>query len=98
MKTAIYGRIRASDIDDADLFAGITPTSFLHVDGNQLPPAELGLPAETIELSTMMDHELATKQAEARLITHSEALIIRGDHPTLADRARRMGSLVYEVA
>lgn len=95
MKTALYGHVTAADIDDADMLAGITPTTLLLIEDSQ-PPAS-SLPVSLIERSTMMDDELATRQAEARLITLSDALIIRGDHPTLAERARKMGSLVYEV-
>lgn len=97
MKTILHGPVTAQDIEDADMLAGITPTSFLTTEDNQAPPAELGLSCEVIVRSTMMDYEMAQRQQSMRLVTHGDALIMRGDDPELLARAQRMGLVIYQA-
>lgn len=99
MKTIIHGPVTAADIADADLFAGIVPTSFLAAD--EMPTVVSDeiyrLSCEVIPLSDMMDYEMALKQQTMRLVTYGDALILRGENAELRVRAERLGLAIYQA-
>lgn len=95
MKTIIYGRVTPEHLADAELFAGITPTSYI-TNGNSTPPASK-LATEVIPPCPMVPGEPGEKQNHWRLIAFADALILVGRNDHLLSIAQRMDLLIYEA-
>jgi len=97
MKTIIYGPVTQKHLDDADLIAGITPTSFV-TNGNagRLPPA-FNVPVEVRPVCQMQPGESRLTANYYGLVLYADALICVGSCPDLVAIAKRYALTVYEV-
>ena len=95
LKTIIYGRVTPEHLADAELFAGITPTSYI-TNGKHTPPAS-NLETEVIPQCPMVPGDPGVKQNHWRLVAYADALILACDNDHLLGVARRMDLLIHEV-
>lgn len=95
MRTIISGRVTMRHIADADLIAGIVPTSFV-TNGESEPPAAAKLPCEVMPICPKLP-EAGERQRNYTLCQSADALICRGENNHLVNIARQYGLLVYEV-
>lgn len=95
MKTVIYGRVTPEHLADAELFSGITPTSYI-TNGKHTPPVS-NLETEVIPQCPMVPGEPGEKQNHWRLIAFADALILVGRNDHLLSIAQRMDLLIYEA-
>lgn len=96
MKTVIYGKVTPEHLADAELFSGITPTSFVS-NGLHTPPATGSMETEVIPQCPMVPGEPGEKQNHWRLIAFADALILVGRNDHLLSIAQRMDLLIYEA-
>lgn len=94
MKTIIYGPVTQKHLDDADLIAGITPTSFV-TNGTWLWWSEL--PVEVRPVCPMQPEESRLIANYYSLVLYADALICVGSCPDLVAIAKRYALTVYEV-
>lgn len=95
MRTIISGPVTADDLADAELMAGITPTSFV-TNGLSTPPADTGLPTNVMPICPMLP-DCGEEQRNATMTLYADALIVRGRNPHLVGWANRNALIVYEV-
>lgn len=95
MKTIIYGKVTPDHLADAELFAGITPTSFV-TNGNHTPPVS-NMETEVIPQCPMVHGEPGEKQNHWRMVSSAEALVLVGRNDHLLSVAQRMDLLIHEV-
>ena len=99
MRTIISGRVTAEHIADAELLAGIVPTSFV-TNGESSPPVEVGKTTLT-EVFPICDKQPEHSRERARnytLVHNADALICAGKNDHLVGLARDYDLVVYEVA
>lgn len=95
MKTIIYGPVTVDHLAEAELFSGITPTSYI-TNGASTPPASK-LEAEVIPPCPMVPGEAGEKQNHWRMVLHADALILVGHNEHLLHVAQRYDLLIYEA-
>lgn len=95
MRTIIHGPVTQDHLDDADLLADITPTSFV-TNGLSTSPA-CGLYTEVWPICPMQPKETSTLARDYTLVQNADALICVGHNPHLVDLARSYALAVYEV-
>lgn len=95
MKTVIYGPVTVDHLADAELFSGLTPTSYI-TNGDSTPPAS-NLETEVIPPCPKVPGEPGEKQNHWRMVLHADALIlvVRNEH--LLQVAQRCDLLIHEV-
>ncbi len=96
MRTIISGAVEQEHLDDADLLAGITPTSFV-TNGLSTPPA-CGLRTEVWPVCPMQPKETSSMARDYTLVQNADALICVGHNPHLVELARTYDLPVYEVS
>lgn len=96
MRVIIHGRVTAEHLADAELLAGITPTSFV-TNGLEKPPAGSRLPVEVFAICPMQPVETRVRAREYTLVQNADALICADDNPGLVALAHTYDLLVYEV-
>lgn len=96
MRTIISGLVTDEHLQDADLLADITPTSFV-TNGLSEPPV-CSLTTEVYPVCTMRDHAGAIIARDYTLIANADALVCVGYNPHLVDLARTYDLPVYEVS
>jgi hypothetical protein len=97
MKTILWGKVDQRHLDDADLIAGITPTSYI-TNGNagRLPPAS-NVPVEVRPVCPMQPEESRLIANYYGLVLYADALICVGHCPDLVAIAKRYALTIYEV-
>jgi hypothetical protein len=94
MRTIVSGKVTLQDIADADLIAGIVPTSFI-TNGKSTPPASQ-LPTEVMPICPMLP-DAGERQRDWTMCLHADALIVSGGNDHLVNCARKSKLLIYEV-
>lgn len=96
MRVIISGPVTQDHLDDADLMAGITPTSYV-TNGLSTPPASK-LQVDEHPLCMMQPEYSRERARDYTLVHNADALVCVGDNQHLVDLARSYDLLVYEVA
>ena len=97
MRVILHGPVTADHLADAELMAGITPTSFV-TNGLSHPPRGSRLPVEVHPICPMQPVETRERAREYTLVQNADALICAADNPGLVSLARHYDLLVYEVS
>lgn len=95
MRTIISGPVTADHLADAELMAGITPTSFV-TNGLSAPPTKT-LPAEVFPLCDKQPEETRERARNYTLVQNADALVCAGRNDHLVSLARNYDLTVYEV-
>ena len=96
MRVIIHGPVTVEHLADAELMAGITPTSFV-TNGLSHPPRGSSLPVEVMEPCMKQPAETRIRAREYRMVQSADALICAAHNPGLVSLARDYDLLVYEV-
>lgn len=96
MKTVISGRITRAILDDADLMAGITPTSFVH-NGYSANSVPKDYPVEVQPPCPMLPGETGDKQRNRTMVLHADAVIVADGDEHLVRCAQSLNLPVYEA-
>lgn len=94
MRTIISGPVTQAHLDDADLMAGISPTSFV-TNGLSTPPASK-LPVDVYPPCPMQPEATRLAARDYTLAHNADALVCVGDNPHLVELAKSYGLPVYE--
>jgi hypothetical protein len=97
MRVIISGPVTADHLADAELLAGITPTSYV-TNGLTDPPRSNRLPVETYPVCPMQPEETRVRARNFTLAQNADALICVGENDHLVSLARNYDLLVYEVS
>ena len=97
MRVILSGPVTANHLADAELLAGITPTSYV-TNGLSHPPRGNRLPVETYPLCPMQPEETRVRARNFTLVQNADALICVGENDHLVLRARDYDLLIYEVS
>ena len=97
MRVIIHGPVTADHLADAELMAGITPTSFV-TNGLSHPPRGSRLPVEVMEPCMMQPVETRVQARNYSMVQNADALICVGENDHLVLRARDYDLLIYEVS
>ena len=97
MRVIISGPVTADHLADAELMAGITPTSFV-TNGLSHPPRGSRLPVEVMEPCMKQPAETRVRAREYSMVQNADALICVGENVHLVSLARNYDLLVYEVS
>lgn len=95
MRVIISGPVTKQDIEDADLMAGIVPTSFV-TNGRSTPPASK-MTTEVIPICMMQPEETRVQARNYSLVQNADALICSGDNPHLVNLAHQYELPVYHI-
>lgn len=95
MRTIIHGAVTAHHLADADLMAGITPSSYV-TNGLSNPP-DKSLPTEVYPICPMQPEESRERARNYTLVQNADALICVGENDHLVSLARNYDLAVYEV-
>lgn len=96
MRVIIHGPVTADHLADAELMAGITPTSFV-TNGLSHPPRGSNLPVEVMAPCMKQPAETRIRAREYSMVQAADALICADYNPGLVLLARDYDLLVYEV-
>jgi len=94
MRVIISGKVTQQDIDDADMLAGIVPTSYV-TNGKSTPPASQ-LPTDVMPICPKLP-DAGERQRDWTMCLNADALIVAGGNDHLVQCARRFNLPVYEV-
>lgn len=97
MRVILHGPVTADHMADAELMAGITPTSFV-TNGLSHPPRGSRLPVEVMEPCMKQPAETRIRAREYSMVQNADALICADYNPGLVSLARNYDLLVYEVS
>ena len=97
MRVILHGPVTAEHLADAELMAGITPTSFV-TNGLSHPPRGSRLPVEVMPICMMQPVETRVQAGNYSLVQNADALICADNNPGLVLLARDYDLLVYEVS
>lgn len=95
MRTIISGLITAAVLADAELLAGIEPTSFV-TNGQCSPPADSGLPTDALPICKKLA-SLGELARDYTLCQHADACIVVGGNDHLVRVAQQYGLPVFEA-
>lgn len=95
MRTIISGPVTADHLADAELMAGITPTSFV-TNGRQVPDADLGLPVACYPICQRLGM-LGEAARDYTLCQNADALVVAGGNEHLVAVAHQYHLPVFEV-
>lgn len=98
MRTIISGPVTADHLADAELMAGISPTSFV-TNGQSAPPISIGkhIPTDCYPVCDKQPEETRERARNYTLVNNADALICAGSNDHLVSLAARYGLPVYEV-
>lgn len=96
MRVIIHGPVTADHLADAELMAGITPTSFV-TNGLSHPPRGSNLHVEVMAPCMKQPAETRIRAREYSMAQAADALICADYNPDLVSLARDYDLLVYEV-
>lgn len=94
MKTIISGPVTQRDIDDADLLAGIVPTSYI-TNGKSTPPASQ-LETTVMPVCPKLP-DSGVRQRDYTMCLNADALIVSGPNEHLVGVARSLKLTVYQA-
>ena len=94
MRTIISGRVTAEHLADAELLAGITPTSLLANDLTPIPKTDLDV--QVLPVCRLQPEESRERARNYTLVHNADALICVGRNDHLVALAKRYDLLVYE--
>lgn len=97
MRVIIHGPVTAEHLTDAELMAGITPTSFV-TNGLSHPPRGSNLPVEVMEPCMKQPAETRIRAREYSMVQAADALVCADYNPGLVSLARDYALLVHEVS
>ena len=97
MRVIISGPVTADHLADAELMAGIVPTSFV-TNGLSHPPRGNRLSVEIMEPCMKQPAETRVRAREYSMVQNADALICVGENVHLVSLARNYDLLVYEVS
>ncbi len=97
MRVIISGPVTSDHLADAELMAGIVPTSFV-TNGLSHPPRGNRLSVEIMEPCMMQPVETRGQARNYSLVQNADALICVGENDHLVSRARNYDLLIYEVS
>ena len=97
MRVILHGPVTADHLADAELMAGITPTSFV-TNGLSHPPRGSHLPVEVMPICMRQPVETRIRAREYSMVQAADALICADYNPGLVSLARHYDLLVYEVS
>ena len=97
MRVIISGPVTADHLADAELMAGIVPTSFV-TNGLSHPPRGSRLSVEIMEPCMKQPAETRVRAREYSMVQNADALICVGENVHLVSLARNYDLLVYEVS
>ena len=97
MRVILSGPVTADHLADAELLAGITPTSYV-TNGLSHPPRGSRLPVEIYPICPMQPAETRVKARNFTLVQNADALICVGENVHMVSLARNFDLLVYEVS
>ena len=95
MRVILHGPVTADHLADAELMAGITPTSFV-TNGLSHPPRGSRLPVDVYPICPMQPVETRERARNYTLVFHSDALVCAGGNDHLVSLARNYNLLIYE--
>lgn len=95
MRTIIYGPVTADTLADAEMFAGIQPTSFVINDEQAGPPAECGKPTDVFPICKRLGI-LGAAARDYTLCQNADACIVVGGNDHLVRVAMQYGLPVFE--
>ena len=95
MRTIISGRVTAEHIADAELLAGIVPTSFV-TNGESSPPAD-NLPCDVFPICEKQPEHTREQARNYTLVQNADALICVGGNDHLVGLAREYDLVVFEA-
>ena len=93
----LHGPVTADHLADAELMAGIVPTSFV-TNGLSHPPRGNRLSVEIMEPCMKQPAETRVRAREYSMVQNADALICVGENVHLVSLARNYDLLVYEVS
>lgn len=96
MKTVISGKITRAILDDADLMAGITPSSFVH-NGYSHHRVPADIPTAVEPPDSMLPGETGDKQRNWTMCLHADAVIVADGDAHLVRCAQSLKLPVYEA-
>lgn len=91
MRTIIHGRVTPDTLANADLIAGITPTSMVTMGAKP----DLDLPLTVFPPCDKLG-EMAVPARDYTLVQNADAAIVVGRNPHLVQVARQYGLPVYQ--
>lgn len=99
MRTIISGPVTADHLADAELMAGISPTSFV-TNGQSIPPLCAGkaLYTDCYPVCDKQPEETRERARNYTLVQNADALVCAGRNDHLVALATSYGLPVYEVA
>ena len=97
MRVILSGPVTSDHLADAELMAGVTPTSFV-TNGLSHPPRGNRLPVEVMEPCMKQPVETRVQARNYSLVQNADALICADNNPGLVLLARNYDLLVYEVS
>lgn len=97
MRVILHGPVTADHLADAELMAGIVPTSFV-TNGLSEPPRGSRLPVEVMEPCMKQPAETRIRAREYSMVQAADALICADYNPGLVSLAHHYDLLVYEVS
>ena len=97
MRVILSGPVTADHLADAELMAGIVPTSFV-TNGLSHPPRGNRLSVEIMEPCMKQPAETRVRAREYSMVQNADALICVGENVHLVSLARNYDLLVYEVS
>ena len=97
MRVILHGPVTADHLADAELMAGIVPTSFV-TNGLSHPPRGNHLSVEIMEPCMKQPAETRVRAREYSMVQNADALICVGENVHLVSLARNYDLLVYEVS
>ena len=97
MRVILHGPVTADHLADAELMAGITPTSYV-TNGLSSPPRGNRLSVEIMEPCMKQPAETRIRAREYSMVQNADALICVGENVHLVSLARNYDLLVYEVS
>lgn len=95
MRTIISGPVTADTLADAEMFAGIEPTSFVTNDQQSGPPAECGLSTNVFPICRRLG-KLGEAARDYTLCQNADACIVVGGNDHLVRIATQYGLPVFE--
>lgn len=96
MRVIVHGPVTADHLADAELLAGITPTSYV-TNGLHEPPRGNRLPVEVHPICMKQPEESRVRAREYSLVQNADALVCASRNPGLVALAHTYDLLVYEV-
>lgn len=97
MRVILSGPVTAEHLADAELMAGITPTSFV-TNGLSHPPRGSHLPVDVFPVCMKQPEETRERARHYTMVHNADALVCVGENAHMVSLARNYDLLVHEVS